>query len=76
VSAKTVQRRLADPGFAAAVGRARQSYMDQTLGRLSQASIEATETLVEVMRSGRAADRVRGRRSGPEPHRSPQPSAR
>ena len=59
LSAKTVKRRLDDPAFAAAVVSARRSFLDQILGKLSQAGVEATDTLVELLNSGRPADRLR-----------------
>ena len=59
LSAKTLKRRLDDPAFAAAVASARRSFLDQILGKLSQAGVEATDTLVELLNSGRPADRLR-----------------
>ena len=59
VGLKTLKRRLDDPAFAAAVASARRSFFDQILGRLSQAGVEATDTLVELLNSDRPADRLR-----------------
>jgi hypothetical protein len=49
LSTKTIQRRLADPAFAAEVQRQRRHHYDQIAGTLAQAATQATQTLVEVM---------------------------
>lgn len=59
VSAKTVQRKLADPVFLSAVATERRRAFEQIYGALSRATGEATRTLVEVMRSERPTDRLR-----------------
>jgi hypothetical protein len=52
VSAKTVQRRLAEPEFRAELSRVEAEATRQTLNNLNCAAPTAVETLVELMGSG------------------------
>jgi hypothetical protein len=49
ISTKTVQRRLSDPGFAAAVSRRRRERVAQISGRLISASDRAVDVLREAL---------------------------
>jgi hypothetical protein len=59
VSSKTVQRRLADPAFVAAVSRERRRAFEMVSGALTHCTLEAIKTLVAVMRSEGPADQRR-----------------
>jgi hypothetical protein len=59
VSGKTVQRRLADPAFVAAVLRERRRAFEMVSGALTHCTLDAVKTLVAVMRSEGPADQRR-----------------
>jgi hypothetical protein len=60
VSARTVQRRMAELGFAARVAQRRDELANQLIGGLALLSTRALEVLREELDSGnRAADRIR-----------------
>jgi hypothetical protein len=62
VSAKTVQRRLTNPGFARAVGERRRERVNEVVGQLVGASQRAVQVLVEVLEGGDPADQLRAAR--------------
>jgi len=48
VSTRTVQRRLLDPAFVAAIDAARAEYLSRTVAALTEHGLAATGTLVEL----------------------------
>jgi cellulase/cellobiase CelA1 len=59
VSTKTVQRRLANRNFAAAVERERHLRFEQIERALSRAAVGAAQALVDATQSERDSDRIR-----------------
>ena len=57
LSARTVYRRLQEVSFRSRVSEMRNRIFDQTVGRLSAATVQATTTLVELLDTG--SDSVR-----------------
>jgi hypothetical protein len=51
VSERTVRRRLADPEFVEGIDRARAEVMASALARISSATAEAANTLIDLMAS-------------------------
>ncbi len=52
VSESTVHRRLRDPGFKRQVSELRGRMVDEAAGRLSEATIQAVDRLVTLLKSG------------------------
>jgi hypothetical protein len=59
VSAKTVQRRLRDPQFIAAVTEERQRHFEQIAGQLSSLTTQALQVLSDVMAGKSNSERLR-----------------
>jgi hypothetical protein len=59
VTSKTVQRRMADPTFVAAVSEERRRAFEEISGQLTHWAIQAVKTLVGVMRSDNPSDQRR-----------------
>jgi len=62
VSAKLIQRRLKNPGFARALGDRRRQRVNEVAGQLVGASQRAVQVLVEVLEDGDPADKLRAAR--------------
>jgi len=59
VSARTVRRRMADPGFAVLVSQLRGQRVTEVTGVLVGVARRAVETLQDCLVSGRPSDRIR-----------------
>ena len=51
ISAKTIQRRLADPEYQARISQQRSEFLARAVGQLSAASTQAIETLVGLLQA-------------------------
>jgi hypothetical protein len=59
VSTKTIQRRLTNPAFRALVSRERRQRLERITGKVSGVSLDAIDTLVDLLSSENPAHRLR-----------------